>query len=235
MPMRGERARVRRTTQSRVDMGQALHVDPDEVAALRRAVHQALKMAEAYFLVEIEPELCRLDRDLRAEPADVDLVQDVQVVLRDLLGFFRAREVLAELGEDRADALPFLLLRGGHRVLEPLARHEGRHRSERPSVARSRSQRWSTSQAERAMPATAIDEAAVHLDRRTGDVGRHRTKEEGAGAAEFVGIAVTAIRTVSARFCCSWSDPGLLRVGFVEVFEAVGRVRRDQRVHTSLV
>ena len=96
---------------------------------LGRAVHQALKMAEAQLLVEIEPELCRLDRDLRAEPARVDLVQDVQIMLGDLLSFFRAREVLAELGEDRADALRFLVLRGGHRVLEPLARHEGGYRS----------------------------------------------------------------------------------------------------------
>ena len=39
------------------------------------------------------------------------------------------RQVLAELGEDRADALRLLRRRGGHRVFEPLARHERRHRA----------------------------------------------------------------------------------------------------------
>ena len=46
-----------------------------------------------------------------------------------LFRFFRTRQVLAQTREDRADALCLLGARGAQRILEPLARHEFRHRA----------------------------------------------------------------------------------------------------------
>ena len=64
---RRSRARAAEQIERRIDVGRALHVDPDEVVALAGAIDQPLQVAEAQLLVEIEPELRRLDRDLRPQ------------------------------------------------------------------------------------------------------------------------------------------------------------------------
>ena len=88
MPMRGERARVAaEQIERRIDVGRALHVDPDEVVALGRAIDEPLQVAEAELLVEIEPELRRLHRDLRVETGGLHLIEHVEIMLRDLFGF----------------------------------------------------------------------------------------------------------------------------------------------------
>jgi len=56
-------------------------------------------------------------------------VHDIEIVARYLFGFVEPRQILAELREDRADALRLLRGGGAHRVFEMLARHEPRHRS----------------------------------------------------------------------------------------------------------
>ena len=73
--------------EGRIDVRRALHVDPQEVAALLGPLDQPIEVALAQRAIEIEPELRRLDGDLRVEPGRRDLVQHVEVVLRDFLGF----------------------------------------------------------------------------------------------------------------------------------------------------
>ena len=58
--------------------------------ALLGALEQALEVALAQPAIEIEPELRRLDGDLRVEPGRGHLVEHVEVVLRDLFGFLGA-------------------------------------------------------------------------------------------------------------------------------------------------
>ena len=124
-PMRSG-ARSREQVDRRIDVGRAFHVDPDEAVALGRAIDQPLQVLEAQFLVQIEAELRRLHRHLRPQPRGFHLVDHGQIVLSHLLRLVHAREVLAELRKDGADALPLLLLRRRHRIVEPFARHECR-------------------------------------------------------------------------------------------------------------
>ncbi len=122
------RARAAEQIERRIDVRRALHVDPDEVVAGLRAIDEPLQMPKAELLVQIQPELRRLHRNLRAQAGGLNPVEHVEVVARDLLGLLDARQVLAEFGEEGADA-PLLLRRGRrHGVLEPLAGHEGGHR-----------------------------------------------------------------------------------------------------------
>ena len=61
--------------------------------------------------IEIETELRRLDRDVRVEPGRRDLVENLEIVLRDLLELLRLRQVLAEARQDGVDAELLLFLR----------------------------------------------------------------------------------------------------------------------------
>ena len=89
----------------RIDVRRALHVDPEEVVALLGALDQPIEVAVAQRRIQVEPELRRLDGDLRVEPRGRDLVEHVEVVSGDLLGLLDARDVLAEPRQDRVDAL----------------------------------------------------------------------------------------------------------------------------------
>ena len=112
MPMRARlRARALEQLERRIDVGRALHVDPEEVVALLGALEQPIEIALAQRAIEIEPELRRLDRDVRVEPGRRDLVEHLEVVLRDLLGFLGVRQVLAEARQDRGDAVLLQLAR----------------------------------------------------------------------------------------------------------------------------
>ena len=103
----------------RIDVGRALHVDPEEVAAPLGPLEDALEVALAQRAIEIEAELRRLDRDLRVEPGRRNLVEHVEVVLRDLLGF--AGVVRFSPSCVRMVVMPSArqLARGAQRVLDP--------------------------------------------------------------------------------------------------------------------
>ena len=127
--LRRPRARAPEQLQRRIDAGRALHVDPHEVTALGGTVHQPLQVPVTEFFVEIEAELRRFDRDLRVDSGRVHFLEHVQVVFGHPFGFVDAGEVLAEVGQDRRDALGLLSARGKHGVFEALAGHEPRHRA----------------------------------------------------------------------------------------------------------
>ncbi len=108
---RALRARALEELDRRIDVRRSLHVDPDEVAALLGALDQAIHVALAQPAIEIEAELRRLDRDVRVEPGRLDLVEHLEIVLRDLLELLRLRQVLAEARQDGVDAELLLFLR----------------------------------------------------------------------------------------------------------------------------
>ena len=137
------RARAAEQIERRIDVGRALHVDPQEVAALLGPLDQPIEVRSHSAAIEIEPELRRLDRDVRVEPGGGDLVQHVEVVLRDLLGFLRAREVLAEARQDGGDALAAsarCAARSASSILSPGMNRDTDLRTNAALVARSRSQ-----------------------------------------------------------------------------------------------
>ena len=76
-----------------------------------------------------------------SRPGRRDPIEHVEVMQRDLLGFLDAREVLAELRQDRRDALRLQLLRRAHRVVDllPGMKRDTDRRTKAVLVARSRS------------------------------------------------------------------------------------------------
>ncbi len=76
------------------------------------------------FGVEIDPELRRLDGNLRVEPGRLDLVEDVEIMLRDPFRFVELCHPLAEPGEDGVDPLRLQRGRRLQRVVDLLAGHE---------------------------------------------------------------------------------------------------------------
>ena len=87
---------------------------PTLLGALDQAIHVAL----AEPAIEIESELRWLDRDVRVEPGRRDLVEHLEIVLRDLLELLRLRQVLAEARQDGVDAELLLFLRRQQRIFD---------------------------------------------------------------------------------------------------------------------
>jgi hypothetical protein len=123
------RARPTKQLESRIDVGRAFHVDPEEVVALGRPFHQPVEVLLAHPAVQVEAELCRLHRDVRVEPHSRHTVQHVQIMLRHLLGFGGIGDVLTEPGEDCGDAKRLQFARGLQGIFDALAGHEPGHRS----------------------------------------------------------------------------------------------------------
>ena len=69
-------------------------------------------------------ELCRLDRDLAADPSALDQIENLQVVRVDLFGFRELTDVLPELREDGVNAARLQLNRRRDRILNLLSWHE---------------------------------------------------------------------------------------------------------------
>ena len=126
----------------RIDVRRPLHVDPHEVAELLGALDQPIHVALAERAIEVEAELRRLDRDVRVEAGRRHLVEHLEVVLRDFLGFFGLGQVLAEPRQDGVDPELLLLLGGLQRVLDPLAGHEP---GDRPAARTPHLVAWSRS------------------------------------------------------------------------------------------
>ena len=91
MPTRGvPRARAAKQLQRRIDVGRALHVDPDEVAACVGVLDQALELRSHSSASRSRPSCVGLTEICASSPAACDLVEHVEVVLRDLLGLVDA-------------------------------------------------------------------------------------------------------------------------------------------------
>ena len=93
---------------------------------LRRG-HQLLQVLAGEIGVDVEPEVRRLDGDLRVQPAGVHRVHHRHVVRGHGSGVLDAGYVLPEMREDGSDPELFLCARGRQRIVEPLSRHERRH------------------------------------------------------------------------------------------------------------
>src|SRR5947207_686689 len=107
-----------------------------------------------------------------------------------------------------------------------------------PRSAMWRSAMWRSAMWRSATSQQSLDQSAVDLHRRAGDVGRRAGKQKGADAAEVVRRAVASERDRrrGARLLILKRDAGLLRVDLVELPQAVGGdPARDERVHTDLV
>jgi hypothetical protein len=58
-----------------VDVARLLHVDADEVPALRRVLDELGEIAMGELLVDREPEMRELERDVRPQPFRLDAVE----------------------------------------------------------------------------------------------------------------------------------------------------------------
>jgi hypothetical protein len=74
--------------------------------------------------IEVEAELGQLHADLAVDAALVNALQRIEVVRGDRIGFGGVGQVLAEVGEDGADAVGGQPLRRFQRIGELLAGHE---------------------------------------------------------------------------------------------------------------
>jgi hypothetical protein len=108
----------------RVRVVAALHVDPEVRTGGGRSLGEADQVVETELAIQVEPELCRLDRDLAVDPGRLDLIDDVEIVRGDLVGFLDPLEVLAESCVHRADPCGLEREGSGERVFERLAGHE---------------------------------------------------------------------------------------------------------------
>src|SRR5258707_7946493 len=101
-----------------------LHVDPDEVARRLCAGHQREQARGAALLVEVEPELRRLHRDLDGAALVLHALEQLQVVRDHGVRFRVVGDVLAEAREHRAHPGPAQRARRGQRVGGLLSGHE---------------------------------------------------------------------------------------------------------------
>ena len=111
-----------------VGVGRIFHVDPQRRMMLRGARYQRAQPRQAGRAVDVQPQLGQLHRDLARQPARLYLVEHAEVVVPHGVRLGTARDVFAQLGEERPDAARAEL--GGCRqsVGEFLARHEPAHR-----------------------------------------------------------------------------------------------------------
>src|SRR5207253_9310494 len=86
-----------------VRIGAAFHVDPEEAVGLAGRAGEALEVGIGGGGVDVKAELRRLDRDLSLDPAGGG--QDAFIVLDDVVGVFEFGDILAQQGEEGADAL----------------------------------------------------------------------------------------------------------------------------------
>ena len=110
-----------------IDVGRALHVEPDEVVRGFGVAHQLLQLLTGESGVDVEPEVRRFDGHLRVQAAGADRVHHRHVVSGHGSGVLDLGHVLPEMREDGADPELFLRARGRQRIVEPLSRHERRH------------------------------------------------------------------------------------------------------------
>jgi hypothetical protein len=69
-------------------------------------IADAIEIALTHLGVEIEAKLRRLHRNLGVQPRPLDLVEDVEIVLRDLLSFIEPGQILAKPRENREWSVP---------------------------------------------------------------------------------------------------------------------------------
>ena len=119
-----------------IDVGGVLHVDPEPPASLARVPGEAQGVLERRLRIEIEAQLGQLGRHVGAEPPADGPVDELVVVGRDLVGLAEIGQVLAQVGEDRWNALLLEGAGGSERVVHVLAGHEAADRASGAGQAR---------------------------------------------------------------------------------------------------
>ena len=177
----------------RIDEGRLLHVEPDEVPARGGVGDELADVGLRELLVEGEPEVRELERDVDPQLLGRDAVEDLPVGVDDDAGLGLAADALAE--QRRVGAKPFSLSRRSDddRLVERLAGHEpARARvacraGARPAAGEgSRPRRGSPSSAPSAFPrpgrrdsvgtGVRVTAAALYA-RRQPDASVHRRRE----------------------------------------------------------
>ena len=108
----------------RVDVTRLLHVHAHEVAVPRRMCREAREVLARQLRVEREPEVGRLDREVRAQPRARDAVEHALVLLDDRLCLAGLADALTEQRRVREQAALVELPEHGHGFLERLTGDE---------------------------------------------------------------------------------------------------------------
>src|SRR5438034_229300 len=85
-------------------IGRLLHVDPDEGPVASRSGHDRPEVLDAHPLVDLEPHLGKLYRDVRVRAHRADAVEGFQIGVARGAGFGEARHGLAQQIEARGHA-----------------------------------------------------------------------------------------------------------------------------------
>ena len=110
--------------ESRVDVARLLHVDPEHRARLIGPRGELQHVLHAAFRARVQPEMRQLDRDVRRQLAALNLFVHAEVMIAYLGGFGAVRDLLTELGEDRAESRLRELAGCFECRIECLTRHE---------------------------------------------------------------------------------------------------------------
>ena len=94
------------------------------VSSSLACVDQRAQVGLATRRVEVEAQLGQLDGNVAVQPGRTSRRQHLDVVTGHVVGLHQIGDVLAQLGEHRADAMPAQFCRRGKGVLEPFTGHE---------------------------------------------------------------------------------------------------------------
>ena len=111
-----------------VHVARLFHVDPQKRPGGGGASRERQQVLKARFGIQVEPKVRELDGNLRGQPALPDFLEHPQVVVAHLRRLVPARDLLAQLREHAADALPGKVGGCGERGTEILPGHEAPHR-----------------------------------------------------------------------------------------------------------
>jgi hypothetical protein len=179
-----------------IDVGRALHVEPDETCRRLGVAHQLLQVLPASSTSMSSPRCVGLTATCAFKPPACTASITVSVSARRRPGVVDLGHVLPEMREDGPDPSCSCAAAAAERVLEPLRRHERRHerRRTRSSWHGHGATRWWT------LPA-----ASCGRETRGEDTPHARDVNRFAAA----GVVVwRCSRTTSSGFGCSLNTPG---------------------------
>ncbi len=119
----------------RVEHARLLHVDPDEALEALGDLDHALDVRVGELLVELEPEVCQLQRDVARELLRVEALEDAPVLLGDGLRLGWIAHALAEQRRVRVETLVRQAPQYGDALVQRLARDEPRRAQPHPVLA----------------------------------------------------------------------------------------------------
>ena len=184
-----------------VHVARLLHVDPEKGPGSGGPCRERQQVLEARFGIQVETEVGELDGDFRGQLPLPDFLEHAQVVIAYGGGLVAARDLLAELGEHAADAVPGEVCGRGERRAELLPGHEsargaaeGRALGQLPGKpgAAGRAQQQATGERHRRRRDSGANDrryhAAVHRRRSPRRARRHRARRSVRGVSGTPGL-----------------------------------------------